>query len=305
LCDFYLGSIVSKGDLKIAISTNGKSPTMAKRIREYLEDALPDSTDELLANLGEIRDKLTGGLKEKINALNKITSSFKNKDKVELNVNELPMNIDELNIRYKAMSPSDRIMSLFKEFDDVLYTSSFGTTAAYLLHLISSVKPEQEVFFLNTSYHFIETLKYKDSLVKQFNLNLTEVLPEQWKNEFTQKDKTWTKDQDLCCSINKVEPLDKLKEGKKIWISGLLGYQNKHRKDLPIFEKKGDLIKFYPIIDATEEEVETYYAVHRIPKHPLQKQGYESIGCAQCTVKGKGREGRWTNTSKTECGLHM
>jgi precorrin-2 dehydrogenase/sirohydrochlorin ferrochelatase len=81
LCDFYLGSIVSKGDLKIAISTNGKSPTLAKRIREYLESALPDDTNDLLTNLAEIRDSLTGGLKEKINTLNEITSSFKKKNK--------------------------------------------------------------------------------------------------------------------------------------------------------------------------------------------------------------------------------
>lgn len=81
LCDFYLGSIVSKGDLKIAISTNGKSPTLAKRLREYLENALPDTTNELLENLREIRDKIEGGLKEKINALNEITSTFKEGNK--------------------------------------------------------------------------------------------------------------------------------------------------------------------------------------------------------------------------------
>lgn len=215
------------------------------------------------------------------------------------------MNIEALNTKYKSMTPQQRITSLFEDFDDILYTSSFGTTAALLLHLISSVKPDQEVFFLDTTYHFIETIKYKEQLTKQFDLNLTEVLPEQWKNEFTQKDKTWTKDQDLCCSINKVEPMDKLKEGKKIWISGLLGYQNKHRKDLPVFEEKGGLIKFYPIIDLAEEEVNAYYEKHDIPKHPLEAQGYHSIGCAQCTEKGKGREGRWNNSSKTECGLHM
>ena len=85
----------------------------------------------------------------------------------------------------------------------------------------------------------------------------------------------------------------------------MLGYQNKHRKDLPIFEQKGDLIKFYPIIDVTEEDVNAFYKKYKIPSHPLQSQGYHSIGCASCTVKGQGREGRWTNTSKTECGLHM
>ena len=83
LCDFYLGSIVSKGDLKIAISTNGKSPTLAKRLKEYLEEALPDNTNELLDNLSDFRGKLTGGLKEKIIALNEITSSFKTEKRTE------------------------------------------------------------------------------------------------------------------------------------------------------------------------------------------------------------------------------
>ena len=215
------------------------------------------------------------------------------------------MDIQALNEKYKILTPAERIVELFKDFDDVLYTSSFGTTAAYLLHLITTVRPDQEVFFLDTTYHFSETIAYKDELVKQLNVNLTEVLPEAWKNEFTQTDKTWTKDQDLCCAINKVEPMDKLKEGKKIWISGLLGYQNKHRKELPIFEQKKDIIKFYPIIDVTEEEMKAYYLKNSLPKHPLESQGYSSIGCAQCTVKGEGRSGRWSNSSKTECGLHL
>lgn len=79
LCDFYLGSTVKKGDLKIGISTNGKSPTFAKRFREILEEILPDETDELLSNLKSIRDKLKGDFQEKVKELNKITSVLKNK----------------------------------------------------------------------------------------------------------------------------------------------------------------------------------------------------------------------------------
>ncbi|MEP4533235.1 MAG: bifunctional precorrin-2 dehydrogenase/sirohydrochlorin ferrochelatase [Cyclobacteriaceae bacterium] len=79
LCDFYLGSTVKKGDLKIGISTNGKSPTFAKRFREVLEEILPDETDELLSNLKSIRDKLKGDFQEKVKELNKITSVLKDK----------------------------------------------------------------------------------------------------------------------------------------------------------------------------------------------------------------------------------
>lgn len=76
LCDFYLGGIVTKGDLKIAVSTNGKSPTMAKRIREFLEDVLPDETDLLLQNIYSYRSQLKGNFSEKVKALNELTSSL-------------------------------------------------------------------------------------------------------------------------------------------------------------------------------------------------------------------------------------
>lgn len=217
------------------------------------------------------------------------------------------MNIEELNKKYKELTPQERIAELYKDFDTskILYTSSFGTTAALLLKMIPEVNINQEIFFLDTTYHFIETLDYKKQLMEQLNLKVTDVLPEEWKNEFTRNDKTWTIDQDLCCSVNKVEPMDKLKEGKDVWISGLLSYQNTHRKSLDVFEEKGGLIKFYPILDVTEQEVEAFFKDNKIPKHPLEAQGYHSIGCAQCTVKGKGRSGRWSNTSKSECGLHL
>jgi siroheme synthase-like protein len=76
LCDFYLGSVVKKGDLKIAISTNGKSPTLAKRMREFLEAALPDTTQELLNNLGQIRARIEGDFQAKLKALNEVTAGF-------------------------------------------------------------------------------------------------------------------------------------------------------------------------------------------------------------------------------------
>lgn len=76
LCDFYLGSVVTRGNLKIGVSTNGKSPTISKRIREYLEDALPDDTNELLNNMNKIRDRIKGDFNQKVKVLNEITSSW-------------------------------------------------------------------------------------------------------------------------------------------------------------------------------------------------------------------------------------
>ena len=217
------------------------------------------------------------------------------------------MNIKELNIKYKNLTPQERISELYRDFDvnKILYTSSFGTTAALLLKMIPEINQDQKIHFLDTTYHFAETVKYKNTLKKKLNLKITELLPETWKNNFTTKDTTWNKDQNLCCSINKVEPMDRLKLNKEVWISGLLGYQNNHRKDLNVFEEKGGIIKFYQILDMTMEDVTLFFKDNNIPKHPIEAQGYSSIGCAQCTVKGQGRSGRWSNSSKTECGLHM
>lgn len=136
---------------------------------------------------------------------------------------------------------------MYKDFDvnKIFYTSSFGTTAALLLKMVPNIN--QKIFFLNTTYHFQETINYKDQLKEKFNLKIAKVLPESWKNDFTKSDITWTKDTDLCCSINKVEPIDRLKEA----------------------------------------------------------QGYSSIGCAKCTIKGQGRAGRWNSYGKTECVLHL
>ncbi len=208
---------------------------------------------------------------------------------------------------YLSLNPEQRMKQLFAEFSarDILFTSSFGTTSAILLHLLHRVAPQHPVYFLDTTYHFSETLQYKDDLTKLLELNVITLQPEEWKNTFTREDQTWSKDPDLCCSINKVEPLDKIKSNYKIWISGLMGAQNKFRKQLNIFDPREEITKFYPIVDLTESQAAAYMKEFGLPEHPLIKQGFHSVGCYHCTVKGRGREGRWVNRSKTECGLHL
>lgn len=215
--------------------------------------------------------------------------------------------IKELNEIFRPLTPEQRIAELYKHFtlDEVMLTSSFAATSAYLLHIFSVHRPEQEVLFIDTGYHFEETLIYKDYLTKVYGLKTRDVRAEEWKHEFTTTDETWTKDPDYCCTINKVEPLDALKENHKIWISGLMSWQSDHRATLDIFEERGGIIKFYPLLDVTQEEREAYVKEHLLPFHPLQSKGYFSIGCKHCTQPGKGRDGRWNNNPKTECGLHL
>ena len=108
-----------------------------------------------------------------------------------------------------------------------------------------------------------------------------------------------------CCSINKVEPLEEIKQDYDIWASGLMSWQTEHRSSLDIFEERNGIIKFYPLIDVSKEQRDNYIREHRLPFHPLVAKGYASIGCAHCTVPGDDRSGRWNNSPKTECGLHL
>ena len=226
--------------------------------------------------------------------------------KLELNRSFLDR-LGELNKKYRSLNVYDRIEELYHDFDvsDIMLTSSFAATSAMLLKFFSDVNKDQLIYFIDTGYHFKETLIYKDYLTKLYDLNVLDVTAEEWKHKFTSEDKTWTKDPDLCCSINKVEPLEKIKEKYNVWVSGLMRWQSDNRSSLDIFEERNGMIKFYPLLDVTQDERESFIKDHHLPFHPLISKGYFSIGCEHCTVPGKGREGRWNNSPKTECGLHL
>lgn len=216
--------------------------------------------------------------------------------------------IELLNQKYEPLSTEERIRMLYEDFDwkEVLLTSSFAANSAFFLHLFSNYgHPQQKVNFIDTTYHFTETIKYKEKLTKLYNLNVVDLKPDPEKNKMTLKQKLWEKNPDKCCEINKVEPLNKITGDYKVWASGLMRSQNQHRKNLRVFERKNDIIRFYPIIDITPELRDAYILKHDLHFHPLVFEGYSSIGCKHCTKKGEGREGRWVGLAKTECGLHI
>lgn len=212
-----------------------------------------------------------------------------------------------LNEKYRSLSVEDRIRELYKDFstDQVMLTSSFAATSAFLLHLFSRVAPQQSVFFIDTGYHFKETLDYKAYLIELYGINVVDIKAEDWKHDFTTKEETWKNDPDFCCTINKVEPLDEIKQGFTIWASGLMRWQTEHRATLDVFEERNGIIKFYPLVDVTKDERDNYIREHKLPFHPLVAKGYSSIGCSHCTMPGDDRSGRWNNSPKTECGLHL
>ena len=185
-------------------------------------------------------------------------------------------------------------------------TSSFAANSAFFLHLFCTItESKQVVHFSDTTYHFKETLDYKKLLNEKYHLQVVDVKPEEWKNKFTQEEQTWKTDPDLCCSVNKVEHLSSITKNYKVWASGLMKNQNEHRKNLNIFELKGDILRFYPILEVTVEQRNNYIKQHELPFHPLVAEGYNSIGCKHFTVKGAEREGRLVGLAKTECGLYI
>lgn len=227
---------------------------------------------------------------------------------VKDNKTTLEHRIEGLNNKYSKLDLNQRIKCIYEDFDanDMILTSSFAANSSFLLHLYSQnarVKPK--VYFIDTFYHFEETLEYKKWLSKKYNLEVFNIIPDYEEHLYTRDKKMWKKNPDLCCHLNKVKPIEKIKSHFKLWASGLMRSQNEHRKNLNIFELKDDLIRFYPIIDVDIVERNEYIKKHRLDTNPLVFKGYQSIGCKHCTQKGTEREGRWVGLAKTECGLHI
>lgn len=212
-----------------------------------------------------------------------------------------------LNERYAPLSFDERLLQLYRDFEPskVLVTSSFAATSAFFLHLISSIRPEQVVHFIDTGFHFSETLEYKRYLEQKFGLTVADLKAEDWKHDFTAQEKTYDKDPDFCCSVNKIEPLELAKPKYDVWVSSLMRWQTDHRAGLEIFELRRGMLKFNPMIDITRDERDAYIREHALPFHPLVAKGYSSIGCTHCTAPGDERSGRWAGKPKTECGLHL
>lgn len=216
--------------------------------------------------------------------------------------------LEELNQHYEGLTPSMRIKQFYKDFavDRVLVTSSFAANSAYFLYLFSTYgDPNQAIHFIDTRFHFDETLRYKEFLTEKYKLKVINITPHQAQNKAAQKEELWKKNPDLCCEINKVQPLSSIAKKYHVWASGLMRSQNEHRKNLRVFEEKKGSLRFYPIIDINPMERDLFTAKEHLPTHPLVKEGYHSIGCKHCTVKGQNREGRWVGLAKNECGLHI
>jgi len=189
-------------------------------------------------------------------------------------------------------------------------TSSMGD--AVLAHLAAKVAPGIDVVFLDTGYHFAETIGTRDAVAATLDVNLITITPTQ---SVAEQDVAYGKDlyrtdPDLCCKLRKVQPLQQGLEGYDAWATGLRRAETRNRVIAPVigWDAKKGKVKVSPIARWSDEQIERYIADYGVLVNPLADDGYPSIGCAPCTRRvapGEDpRSGRWAGTGKTECGIH-
>jgi phosphoadenosine phosphosulfate reductase len=182
-------------------------------------------------------------------------------------------------------------------------TSSFGDCV--LIDVATRVVPDLDVVFLDTQYHFPQTLSYLEQVRRRYDLNLRVIGPE------VAPDERWRTDTDACCAVRKVAPLARALAGRAAWMTGLRRSETAARRMAPVavWDPRRNLVKVNPLATWTDQDVVDYVAANELPRHPLEAAGFTSIGCWPCTRPTKpgedARAGRWSGSGKTECGLHL
>ncbi|MBL6449206.1 phosphoadenylyl-sulfate reductase [Fulvivirga sp. 29W222] len=190
-------------------------------------------------------------------------------------------------------------------------TSSFQSHSIVLLHIISRINKDIQVVFINTGYHFPETVEFKDRVSQEFGLEVIDLRSNtpKFMQRGTDGRLLFTSDPDHCCYLNKTQPVDALLMQNDIWINGVRADQSAVRKAMKMEQPAPHgTIRFHPMLDWNAKMIYQYQKEYNLPKHPLENSGYLSIGCEPCTRKVDPemmeREARWYGMSKTECGLH-
>jgi len=191
-------------------------------------------------------------------------------------------------------------------------TSSMADTV--LIDLVARMAPGTDVIFLDTGYHFTETLTMRDAVAATYRgrINLLSVEPEQTVAE--QDDahgrNLFASNPDRCCSLRKVVPLDRVLAGYEAWGSGLRRDDSFARSRTPVvdWDARNGMVKVNPLARWSQPDVDAYVQRHGVLTNPLLAQGFSSVGCLPCTRRtggGESRGGRWPGTEKSECGIHV
>jgi phosphoadenosine phosphosulfate reductase len=207
---------------------------------------------------------------------------------------------------------ADELMRWTDEHFGGSYVVASNMQDAVLVDLAAKVRPGIDVLFLDTGYHFVETIGTRDAFEAVYDINVVNVTPE---NSVAKQDELFGKDlfarePNECCRMRKVEPLGRALKPYSAWVTGIRRVEAPTRANAPLisWDKAFGLVKVNPIAAWTDDDMQQYIEDHGILVNPLVYEGYPSIGCAPCTAKveegADPRSGRWQGISKTECGLH-
>lgn len=209
----------------------------------------------------------------------------------------------ELSRRFETAPASAVVTWAVERFGaDLVLTSSFQDCV--LIDVATSVAPDIEVVFLDTGFHFPETLSYVKEVAARYHLNLRVIGPEV-------ADDVWPCGTDRCCEVRKVGPLNRVLEQRLAWMTGLRRAETDNRADAAIvsLDLARGAVKVNPLATWSDLDVDGYTSDHDLLRHPLNAKGYLSIGCAPTTTRptdpSDPRSGRWAGIDKTECGLHL
>ncbi len=199
-----------------------------------------------------------------------------------------------------------------KEGKNYFITSSFQSHSLVLLHMLSRIDAHIPVIFINTGYHFSETISFREEVMHTFGMDnlidLKSSMPKLMQMDASGR-LLFTSDPDHCCYINKTQPLDSILRTHDVWINGVRADQSATRSQMKeTQEAPHNTMRLHPMLDWSSKQIYAYQQKHQLPKHPLDEKGYMSIGCEPCTRKIDPdmlvREARWYGLNKTECGLH-
>ena len=184
---------------------------------------------------------------------------------------------------------------------------SFQKESAVILDLLLRIAPDARAFTLDTHVLFPETYETWKRVEERYGIEV-EVFqgPSLGRQAALHGDRLWEREPDRCCDLRKVRPLERALAGVDGWISGVRRDQSPSRAGTAklAWDARHERWKANPLADWTEKDVWRYIAAHDLPYNPLHDRGYASIGCTHCTKPGAGRDGRWTGSEKSECGLH-
>jgi len=219
----------------------------------------------------------------------------------------------EINNELSKMNAFQRLKwarDIFKE--KFCITSSFGLQSAVMVHLVYKIDNMIPIIFIDTGYHFSETIAYMEYFQKIFKLNIIIIKPELTRMEYEEKSNYANEnDQDSCCRFNKVIPLQNALKKYDCWGTGIRKDQTEARKKADFFmleDREKNRYKLSPLLDYSGSDIRLHYSIYNLAAHPLARKGYKSVGCDCCTTPNNENEseraGRW-NGIKTECGIHL